>query len=349
MGIKIMSSLKSDIKDLQISFSKALDAADSMPALEQVRITFLGRNGKISQLMSTFKKLSIEEKRTYGPRLNTLKQEAQVSFDKKLKSFSKQDQLTKSNRKKQFDVTAYKRYQQKGSLHPYSKIIEQIENVFISMGFTIATGPEVESDYYNFEALNIPADHPARDMQDTFWIDIPGLLLRTHTSTVQIHTMQNNQPPIAILAPGRVYRHEATDASHDFMFMQTEGLVIDKGISIAHLFATTEAFLQAIFYDKNIKTRVRPGYFPFVEPGVEIDMTCPFCKKGCSVCKKTTWIELMGAGLVHPNVLRMGGIDPEIYSGFAFGFGLTRLTMLKHSISDIRLLHNSKLDFLRQF
>jgi phenylalanyl-tRNA synthetase alpha chain len=217
------------------------------------------------------------------------------------------------------------------------------------MGWHIADGPEVETDYYNFTALNIPDEHPAREMHDTFWLDVPGMLMRTHTSTVQIHTMKKKELPLAVFAPGRCYRNEATDASHDFMFTQGEGLVIDKNISIANLLAIAQTFLQEFFEKKDLKIRARPGYFPFVEPAIEIDASCPFCKNGCSVCKKTTWIELLGSGLVHPNVLRHGNINPDLYRGCAFGFGMERLAMVKYGINDIRLFHSSKLQFLDQF
>lgn len=215
------------------------------------------------------------------------------------------------------------------------------------MGFAVADGPELETEFFNFTALNIPDNHPAREESDTFWIDNEHLL-RTQTSTVQIKTMMSQKPPIAIIAPGRTMRNEATDASHDFMFMQFEGLYIGEDVSIANLLATLKSFLTQ-FFGSDVKLRVRPGYFPFVEPGLEIDASCPFCKKGCSVCKKTKWIELMGAGLVHPNVLKHCKLDPEKYSGFAFGFGLTRLVMLKYQIPDIRLLHSGNIKFLKQF
>ena len=217
------------------------------------------------------------------------------------------------------------------------------------MGYKIAEGPELETEFYNFTALNIPEYHPARDIQDTFWLKIPGMLMRTQTSSVQIHEMAKKDLPIAILASGRCYRNEATDASHDFVFMQVEGLLIDKKISLANLLATLKTCLRAIFDKDDLEIRVRPGYFPFVEPGLEIDVLCPFCKSGCSVCKKTKWIEIVGAGLVHPNVLKHGGLDPKEYTGFAFGFGLTRLVMLKYGINDIRLLNSGKLEFLQQF
>lgn len=340
--------LESKLIDLKSSFLNDLEATTNEQQLEKVRVDYLGRSGSIAALMEILKPLSLDEKRLWGPKLNAFKQEAQAAFDAKQEALAATARENAALKQHSFDVTAYQPHQLRGSLHPYTHVIEEIENVFISMGFKIVDGPEIETDYYNFKALNIPDDHPARDMHDTFWLDVPGMLLRTHTSPVEVHIMESTQPPIAIMAPGRCYRHEATDASHDFMFMQAEGLVIDKNISMSNLLATVQAFLQAIF-EKELKIRVRPGYFPFVEPGIEIDISCPFCTKGCSVCKKTTWIETAGAGLVHPNVLRASNIDPTVYSGFAFGFGLTRLTMLKYGINDIRLLHSGKLDFLKQF
>lgn len=343
-----MPSLEKRITELKTSFHKALTDASSEQLLETVRLTYLSRQGLLAQLMDSLKTLSPADKKTWGPVFNTLKQEMTAAFEEKKQALATKQHHQTQARQSSFDVTAYKPYVPRGTLHPYSHVIERIENVFISMGFTIADGPEVETDFYNFKALNIPDDHPARDMYDTFWLDVPGLLMRTHTSTIQIHAMEKATPPIALVASGRAYRHEATDASHDFMFMQTEGMVIDKNISMAHLFATVQAMLSALF-ERKLTLRVRPGYFPFVEPGVEIDISCPFCSKGCSVCKKTGWVETAGAGLIHPNVLKACSIDADIYSGFAFGFGLTRLAMLVYGINDIRLLHSGRLEFLQQF
>ncbi len=344
-----MNSLDQAIQRFLQEFNDALTSANSDESLEQVRVTFLGRHGQLTQLMGLLKDLSPEEKKLYGPQLNSIKQDVTADLETKKEKLLQQKIQQEEAKKASFDVTAYKSGQYKGSLHPYTHVIQHITGIVTSMGFEIADGPEIETAAINFEALNIPESHPARDMHDTFWLDIPGMLLRTHTSTVQIHEMQQRKPPIAIIAPGRCYRHEATDASHDYMFMQCEGMVIDKNISMANLFATTQAFLQALFEKKDLTIRIRPGYFPFVEPGVEIDMSCPFCTTGCSTCKKTRWIEICGAGLIHPNVLNYCGIDPEQYSGFAFGFGLTRLVMLKYGIKDIRYLHEGKIDFLKQF
>jgi len=344
-----MNQLDHDIKALKNSFEQAVSKATNKQQLEEVRLQFLSRNGSIANLVDELKKLSPEEKKMFGPALNSLKAEAHALFEQKLKKLEADELRNEQSKEQFFDVTAYKPAQRHGSLHPYTHVIKEIEDVFISMGFAVADGPEVETDHYNFTALNIPADHPARDMHDTFWLNVPGMLMRTHTSNVQIHTMESTPPPIAIIAPGRCYRHEATDASHDFMFMQAEGVVVDKNISMSHLLGTAQTFLRALFGKRDLKIRVRPGFFPFVEPGIEIDISCPFCTKGCSVCKKTRWIETAGAGLIHPNVLKNTGIDPAVYSGFAFGFGLTRLTILKYGINDIRLLHSARLDFLNQF
>lgn len=343
------TSLESLISQLKQKFIADVVAANTQEKLETVRNTYLSRNGSISQLMTTLKDFSLEEKKTYGPMLNAFKQEAQETFNAKKEALDQQQFAQAEQKLTSFDVTAYSPELVKGSLHPYTQVIEAIEDIFISMGFEILDGPEVENDYHNFQALNIPENHPARDMQDTFWLTLPHMLMRTHTSSVEVHAMMNKKPPLAIAAPGRCYRNEATDASHDFMFMQAEGLFIDKHVSLANLFATVKQFLQAVFEKKDISLRVRPSYFPFVEPGVEIDMTCPFCDNGCSTCKKTKWIEICGAGMTHPNVLRACGINSDEYSGFAFGFGLTRLVMLKYGINDIRLLHGNRVDFLQQF
>jgi phenylalanyl-tRNA synthetase alpha chain len=317
--------------------------------LELFRVRHLGRQGSLALLMQEMSSLSLEEKRVAGPLFNTLKEEAQKAF-KDHEAMLEQARIDAEQLKTaHFDVTAYKPEQARGSLHPYSLVTELVEDIFISMGFEIVEGPELEEDFYNFKALNIPDDHPARDMQDTFWLTLPGLLMRTHTSSVEIHSMLKKKPPLAIAVPGRAYRNEATDASHDFMFLQLEGLFVDKGVSLSNLLATMKSFLQTFFEKKDISIKVRPTYYPFVEPGIDFAMSCLFCKTGCATCKKTGWIEIGGAGLTHPNVLRACSIDPEVYSGFAFGMGLTRLVMLKYGISDIRLLLSNKVEFLQQF
>ncbi len=344
-----MTPLSQQIDVVKKEIQAAIQAVKNEHMLEQIRIDFLGRKGKIADLMHQLKQLSVEEKRTLGPLLNDLKQFAQQAYEQAKEQLTEQSVYQEQLKHKYFDVTAYKYSQLRGTTTILTQLQEQLEDIFISMGYTIVDGPEVETDYYNFEALNIPKDHPARDMQDTFWLDVPSMLLRTHTSTVQTHVMETQKPPIAVFAPGRVYRNEATDASHNFMFMQGEGLLIDKNVSVANLIATARAFLQKLFDKKDLDIRVRPGFFPFVEPGLEIDFQCPFCTNGCSVCKGTRWIEMLGCGLVHPNVLRASGIDPDEYSGFAFGFGLDRIAMIKYGINDIRLFQSDKPSFLDQF
>lgn len=344
-----MHHLQDKINSFKEKFEKELNTIHNEQQLEEFRIHYLGRTGQLTSLMQSIKELSKEEKVIFGPILNNLKKTSEQEFELK-RNIILEKKLQGSELKKiNFDVTAYKVDTLKGSLHPYTYVIEEIENVFITMGYEIIDGPELEEEYHNFEALNIPSDHPARDIQDTFWLQLPKKLMRTHTSPVQIRAMEKQKPPLAMFATGRCYRNEATDASHDFVFMQAECLVVDKNISMSNLLATIKVLLQAIFKKGDLDIRTRPGYFPFVEPGIEVDMQCPFCNDGCSVCKKTRWIEMGGAGLVHPNVLKNCNIDPMQYSGFAFGFGLTRLVMLKYGINDIRLLNSGKLEFLDQF
>lgn len=344
-----MADIIQTVARLKEELSQALAAANSHQAVEDIRIAFMGRNGHMAHLMNTLKNLSVEEKRIHGPALNECKQFIEQALAEKERALQAQSLAQETARTQHFDVTANLYQPLRGSLHVYTHVIEQLQDIFISMGYAIADGPEVETEHYNFEALNVPAHHPARDMQDTFWLDIPGFLMRTQTSNMQIHAMEEQSLPLALFAPGRVYRSEATDASHDFMFTQAECLFIDKHVSMAHLLATAQTFLQTFFDKKDLQIRVRPGYFPFVEPGVEIDASCPFCKNGCSICKKTTWIELLGAGLVHPNVLKYCGIDSTVYTGFAFGTGIERLAMIKYGIHDIRLFHSENVRFLTQF
>ena len=344
-----MLELENKVATIKNDLEAALKAATTLADIESIRIQFLGKKGLIPSLMPELKNLSPDEKRIAGPLLNALKNEADEYVKQARTVIMEQAAQAKEEKKKFFDVTAYIPNQPQGHTHPFSQFIEEIENIFLSMGYDIFDGPEVETDEYNFGALNIPADHPARDMYDTLWLDVPNMLLRTHTSTVQVHAMKNKPLPIAGIATGRVYRHEAVDASHDVQFMQCEGIVIDKGITLSHLFGTAQHFLQKLFNTDSLDIRIRPGFFPFVEPGVEIDMRCQFCKDGCSVCKKSTWLEVFPGGMIHPNVLKSAGIDPTVYSGFAFGFGLTRLAMLRYGINDIRLLANGKMKFLQQF
>jgi len=344
-----MSAINDAIKTIEQESAQQLSVAQNEELLEQFRIEFLGRQGKVALLMEQLKTLSLEEKKEAGPLLNQLKKSLQEAYEDKKHSLQQQLLHAKQEKQKYFDVTAYRYQPLQGHVHIYTQIIEQIQDIFISMGYDIVDGPEVETDYYNFEALNIPKDHPARDSQDTFWLNEPGKLLRTHTSSVQARLMKARGAPVALCAPGRVYRNEATDATHDFQFTQTEWLLVDKNISLANHISTARAFLQKLFGRDDLNIRVRPGYFPFVEPGVEIDLACPFCTDGCATCKRTKWIELLGSGMIHPNVLRQCDIDPEVYSGFAAGMGIERLAMVRYGITDIRLFHSSVLSFIDQF
>jgi phenylalanyl-tRNA synthetase alpha chain len=344
-----MQPLTQQILIISQNFDTALAQTTTLKMLEDVRVHFLGKKGIITELMAQLKTLSLDEKKVVGPLLIKLRSDAEQKIQERKEQIIIQVSQAANFKKENFDITALRGASQQGHLHPFTRFIEEIEDIFISMGYEILDGPELETDFYNFTGLNIPADHPARDMYDTFWVDLPGRLLRTHTSPVQVRSMESKSLPIAAVVPGRTYRHEAVDASHDFMFMQCEGFFIDKKVSLAHLFGTAQTFLKALFKKDELDIRIRPGFFPFVEPGVEIDMRCQFCSGGCSVCKKSTWVEVFPGGMIHPNVLRAGGIDPDIYSGFAFGFGLTRLAMLKYGIDDIRHLYGGKLKFLEQF
>jgi len=339
-----MKTLQEQINAHAALWQQAIATVNSHQQLEELRVKFLGKKGLLQELFEQLGSCSLDEKRLCGPLLNSLKKECEEQVKEKKVSLASSAEDQQS-----FDVTAYLPDQPEGSLHPYTHFIEEVQNIFLSMGFELLDGPEVETDYYNFSALNIPADHPARDMYDTFWLNSPNLLLRTHTSTVQMRAMKEKKLPLAGICTGRVFRHEAVDASHDHTFFQCEGILIDKGITLAHLFGVIKEFLQTLFNSDTLAIRTRPGFFPFVEPGVEIDMQCPFCTAGCSTCKKTGWIEVFPGGMIHPNVLKEAGIDPAEYSGFAFGFGLTRLAMLRYGIRDIRMLSNGKTRFLKNF
>jgi len=340
--LEIISQLK---QELAILLPKAI----TKDSLEALRVAFLGRKGKIADLMDRLKILPLEEKKVIGPMLNQLKTEITEKIETQ-QTIIEQKQIAEHDAfEKNFDVTAYRYSELKGTSHLYTQIIADLENIFISMGYSIADGPEVENEFYNFESLNIPEDHPAREEDDSFFLEKKGWLLRTQASSVQARIMQHSTPPIAILSPGRCYRREATDQTHDFLFTQAEILVVDKNLSVSNLLATAHTFLRALFENDALEIRVRPGFFPFVEPGLEIDASCPFCINGCSICKHTRWIELLGTGMVHPNVLHTSGIDPSLYSGFAFGMGIERIAMIKYGIRDIRLFHASKIKFLDQF
>jgi phenylalanyl-tRNA synthetase alpha chain len=331
------------LQQLKKDFQQALSQVTDADGLESVRNAFLGRKGQLNELLHGLKELSAKEKPRVGQMANQLKQELQ-----QLLAAAEQQVAKVVTTLTDFDPTLPGRHQPFGHLHPLTMIQRQLEDIFRQMGFKVLDGPEVESEYYNFTALNIPDDHPARDSQDTFWLK-DGNLLRTHTSPVQVRALQKYGAPFRGVVPGKVFRYESTDASHDHTFHQMEGLMIDKNLSVANLIAVMKVLLQSIF-QRDVQVRLRPGYFPFVEPGFELDLRCLICEgKGCSVCKQSGWVELIPCGMVHPEVLRQGGVDPNVYSGFAFGLGLSRLVMMKYGIDDIRLLLSSDIRFLQQF
>ena len=331
---------------------EALDqiaSASSTQELQDIRIAYLGKKGSIQALMAEMKNLPKEEKPVFGQQVNAVKQEVTVALSEKMEELKKAE-LAESLKKEKIDITLEGDKMERGTVHPLTMIQQELEDLFIGMGYKVAEGPEVELDYYNFELANLPKDHPARDMQDTFYID-PNTLLRTHTTAMQMRELEKakGQLPIKLICPGKVYRRDDDDATHSHQFMQCEGLVVGEHITLADLKGTLEFMADAMF-GSGRKVRFRPSYFPFTEPSVEVDVSCPFCNgKGCNVCKGSGWIEILGAGMVHPHVLEMNGFDPEKCSGFAFGVGLERVAMLKYGIDDIRNFYTNDIRFLKNF
>lgn len=320
--------------------------AKSLISLSELRAKFIGKNGEVTGLLRGMKDVLAKDRAEFGKRVNELKEAVTTIFANKEKEL-KEKTLREKYAGEAVDVTLPGKTPLGGSLHPINVVRDKIISAFTGMGFEVFEGPEIDTDYYCFQALNIPKDHPARDMQDTFYI-ADNILLRPHTSPGQVRTMESKKPPIKILSPGRVYRSD-DDASHSPMFHQIEGLVVDKGVSLCDLKGLLDAFVKIIFDDET-KTRFRPSYFPFTEPSVEVDVTCCKCHgKGCSLCKGTGWIEILGAGVVNKKVLEMSGIDSNVYSGLAFGLGIERITMIKYGIPDIRTMFESNVKFLKQF
>lgn len=319
-------------------------------ALYDIRVKYLGKKGIISELVSNLGKLSIEEKKQYGPIINTLKQEATKLFDDKNKEIEL-NVLNEKLKNEKIDISLPSIKVPVGSPNILEKLIEEVEELLISLGYDVVDGPEVEEDKYNFEMLNIPKGHPARDAQDTFYIKGEEILLRSQTSPVQVRTMLacKGEKPVRMICPGKTYRRDDDDATHSHQFMQIEGLLVDKDISLSDLKGTIDIIVKKLF-GENIETRFRPSYYQFTEPSVEVDISCFNCKgSGCHICKHTGWITVAGAGVVHPNVLRMCGYDPKVWSGFAFGFGAERLAMLKYGIDDLRVFYNTDLRELATF
>lgn len=340
-------SMKEQLERLRSDTLGELDDIKAPKELEDLRVRLLGKKGTLTGLLRGMGTLPAEERPQMGQLVNRLRTELDEAIG--ARSAAIQEELQKARLSaERIDVTMPGKKVAVGGLHPLSVVLDDIIDIFQSMGFDVVDGPEVETDYYNFQALNVPADHPARDMQDTFYL-ADDLLLRTQTSAAQARTMEERRPPIRIICPGRVYRADEVDATHSPVFHQIEGLVIDKGITMCDLKGVLEQFAHEI-YGPETKVRFRPSFFPFTEPSVEVDVSCSACGgKGCRVCKGAGWIEILGAGMVHPRVLKMGGIDPEEYTGFAFGIGLDRLTTTRYKISDIRLLFENDERFLEQF
>jgi phenylalanyl-tRNA synthetase alpha chain len=339
--------IEDQLSALESEARTRIELADSPAALEAIRVDVLGRKGTLAQLSKEVPKLAPEQRASAGKLLNFVKQSLESVFDTRKYEF---DRIALAERlgAEWLDVTLPAPGVRPGSLHPITQVQREIEDLFTSMGFAVLDGPEVETEYNNFDALNIPPDHPARDMQDTFWLE-DGHLLRTHTSPVQVRGMKKLGPPLRMIAPGRVFRNEEVDASHEHTFYQLEGMMVDRDVSVAHLIYFMKTLLSNVFR-REVTVRLRPGYFPFVEPGFELDIHCLICDgAGCPVCKQSGWVELLPCGLVHPNVLRMGGIDPEQWNGFAFGLGLTRLAMMRYGVDDIRWFQSGDLRFARQF
>ena len=329
---------------------QALDSATDSAALERIRPDILGKKSPIRELMRRLGELPGDQRPAAGQAINGAQSRVETAFETRLEQF-RAAELDLRLQSERIDITLpAPRPVQPGALHPLTQTLEEIQRIFTSMGYAIATGPDIETEYNNFDALNIAADHPARDMHDTFFVP-GGLILRTHTSPVQIRYMKEHQPPVAIIAPGRVYRVDDVDATHSPVFHQVEGFLADKGVSMAHLKGTLQEFLQAMF-GKGLETRFRPSFFPFTEPSAEVDVQCFKCRgndPSCRVCKATGWLEVLGAGMIHPKVLENVGYDPAQVSGFAFGLGVERFTMLRYGLDNMRCLYENDVRFLRQF
>lgn len=346
------------LDSLSAEFVGALESLNDEAAILKLKSEYLGKKGKVSEILKGLRNATADERKVIGPKANGLKEEINQLVATKLQKIEL-EVINKKLEKNKIDLSnrdeLWLEKLNHGGVHPRTLIQREIEDVFLSMGFEVLDGPHIEDEFHNFEALNIPSDHPARDMQDTFWFHDPQSdekekkLLRTHTSTIQVRGMRERKPPFRFIAPGTVFRCERTDASHEMVFNQLEGMMVGKDISVGNLIYFMKTLLKEIF-QKEVEVRLRPGFFPFVEPGFELDIQCLICKgKGCSVCKKTGWVELLPCGMVHPNVLKAGGIDPDEYNGFAFGLGLDRLVMMRYGIDDIRHLNSGDLRFNSQF
>ncbi len=339
--------MKDKLKKIMDTAIEQIDATEQLDKLNDIKVVFLGKKGELTSLLKSMKDLAPEDRPKAGQMVNEARTKIEGMLEAKKKEFEKA-LLEEKLENEKIDVTLPGTKLPEGHRHPSNITLEEVENIFIGMGYKVVEGPEIEKDYYNFEALNIPADHPAKDEQDTFYIT-QDILLRTQTSSVQVHEMENGELPIRMIAPGRVFRSDEMDATHSPTFHQIEGLVVDKGITFADLKGTLQEFAKRLFGEET-KIKFRPHHFQFTEPSAEVDVSCFKCGgKGCRFCKGSGWVEILGCGMVHPHVLEMSGIDPEEYSGFAFGVGLERIALFKYEIDDMRLLYENDTRFLKQF
>ena len=339
--------MKEKIEALRARFESELSAAESSDAVERLRVAYLGKKGSVTELLKGLKDVGAEQKKELGQHINLLKKQVEENIAQQVEKIKTLEEERLVASAEQYDVTL-PLLKPEGSYHPITIVQRQLEEIFVSMGFVVEDFKEIVSDYECFEAVNIPKDHPARDMQDTYYLD-NGQLLKTHTSAAQNFILRKYGAPVRAIFPGRCFRNEATDASHETTFFQMEGIMVDKNISISNLIYFMKTMLSEVF-ERDVKVRLRPGFFPFVEPGFELDISCLICGgEGCSTCHHSGWVELCPCGMIHPNVLREGGIDPEEYTGFAFGLGLTRLVMMKYGVKDIRDLNSGSLKALSQF
>ena len=341
-----MNVAANDIEAFVVQATAEIRACGNLAVLEQIRVRLLGKKGELTNQLKSLGQMEPEARRNAGAVINSAKEQLSSELDTR-RDILQSEELAHQLASETIDVTLPGRGQTNGGLHPVTRVLQRIEKLFASAGFSIVDGPEIEDDWHNFEALNIPGNHPARAMHDTFYFG-DGRLLRTHTSPVQVRAMQNMGAPLRVIAPGRVYRCDS-DMTHTPMFHQVEGLVVDENISFANLKAVLHDFMKS-FFEADVGMRLRPSYFPFTEPSAEVDISCVACNgKGCRVCKQTGWLEVAGCGMVHPNVLRAVNIDPERFTGYAFGMGIERLTMLRYKVNDIRLYFENDLNFLKQF
>ncbi len=340
-----MDTLQDSLKKILSQADEAVSGAQDLKKLDEVRVRFLGKSGSVTELLKELAKVPPAEKPVLGKAINEVKNKVSLLLEQKKEAL---DSSASDAPPPGFDPTLPGRILPVGKLNPLTKVMKDITGIFKEMGFDLAEGPDAETDYYNFLALNFPPDHPARDAQDTFYLS-DDLLMRTHTSPIQIRVMQNHKPPFKFIAPGRVYRNEAIDATHHHIFHQVEGFLVDEGIHFGHLKGTLDTFIKR-FFGNRVQTRFRPSFFPFTEPSAEMDISCIFCEgKGCRICKQSGWVELLGCGMIDPAVLTNCGVDPERWTGFAFGMGVERIALFQYDIDDIRLFYQNDLRFLRQF